>query len=69
MAEGLLQGGIGRHDVFTSKLRLRTMHDRVPPGLSKPLARYLELELLLHKFFESTGYCRDDWQNLEWLLQ
>ncbi|HPA97485.1 MAG TPA: hypothetical protein PLQ24_02655, partial [Methanothrix sp.] len=37
------------------------MPERVPLGSSKPLARYLELELLLHNFFESTGYCRDNY--------
>ena len=37
------------------------MPERIPPALSKPLARYLELELLLHNFFESTGYCRDNY--------
>ena len=37
------------------------MPERIPPGSSKPLARYLELELLLHNFFESTGYCRDNY--------
>jgi len=28
---------------------------------SKPLARYLELELLLHNFFKSTGYCKENY--------
>lgn len=37
------------------------MPERFPSGSSKPLARYLELELLLHNFFESTGYCRDNY--------
>lgn len=37
------------------------MLDRIPPVLSKPLARYLELESLLHDFFESTGYCRESY--------
>jgi hypothetical protein len=37
------------------------MPERIPPALSKPLARYLELELLLHIFFESTGYCKENY--------
>ena len=37
------------------------MPERISPVLSKPLARYLELELLLHNFFESTGYCKENY--------
>jgi len=35
--------------------------ERIPPILSKPLARYLELESILHNFFESTGYCKENY--------
>ncbi len=38
-----------------------TVPERIPPALSKPLTRYLELELLLHKFFDSTGYCKENY--------
>jgi len=31
------------------------------PDLREPLARYLELESLLHDFFEGTGYCKENY--------
>jgi len=30
------------------------------PVSNKALARYLEIELLLHKFFDMTGYCKEN---------
>jgi hypothetical protein len=36
------------------------MSERVTPNPSRALARYLEVESLLHDFFESSGYCRDN---------
>ncbi len=35
--------------------------ERNSPVLSKPLARYLELESILHDFFQSTGYCKENY--------
>ena len=37
------------------------MPERITPISSKPLSRYLEMELLLHDFFENTGYCKENY--------
>jgi hypothetical protein len=36
------------------------MSENITPVSSKALARYLEMESLLHDFFEQTGFCRDN---------
>ncbi len=34
------------------------------PVSSKALARYLDMESMLHNFFEWTGYCRENFGEL-----